>query len=117
MLFSVVAGAPTFCDERRLAQQDYINGAYSLASYAVTQFIASIPYTFACAIIYEVPLHFMAGFNDKFEAFAYAVLMAMALMLIMEAIVLTIVEGLKNPMLATVTRMYYLLITLASLCG
>ena len=98
----MVAGAPTFCDERRLAQQDYINGAYSLASYAITQFIASIPFTLACALVYEIPLHFMAGFNDEFEAFAYATLMAMSLMLVMEAIVLTIVEGLKNPMLATV---------------
>jgi hypothetical protein len=108
----VVAGAPTFCDERRLAQQDYTNGAYSLASYAITQFIASLPYTLGCALVYEIPLHFMAGFNDEFEAFAYAVLMAMALMLVMEAIVLTIVEGLKNPMLATVHQLGHALLRL-----
>eukprot|EP00045_Choanoeca_perplexa_P016596 m.225179 g.225179 ORF g.225179 m.225179 type:complete len:1297 (+) comp17304_c0_seq1:154-4044(+) len=108
VLFAVVAGAPTFCDERRLAQQDYTNGAYSLASYAITQFIASVPFTLACALVYEIPLHFMAGFNDEFEAFAYAVLMAMLLMLVMEAIVLTIVEGLKNPMLATTFSMIIL---------
>eukprot|EP00730_Choanoeca_flexa_P007398 TRINITY_DN12326_c3_g2_i1.p1 TRINITY_DN12326_c3_g2~~TRINITY_DN12326_c3_g2_i1.p1 ORF type:complete len:1308 (+),score=386.87 TRINITY_DN12326_c3_g2_i1:37-3924(+) len=108
VLFSVVAGAPTFCDERRLAQQDYVNGAYSLASYAISQFIASIPFTFGCALVYETPLHFMAGFNDQVEAFSYAVLTAMALMLLMEAIVLTVVEGLKNPMLSTTFSMIVL---------
>ncbi|EDQ89335.1 uncharacterized protein MONBRDRAFT_32401 [Monosiga brevicollis MX1] len=100
VLFSVVAGAPTFCVDRRVVQQDYVNGAYRLSSFCVSQFIASMPYTFICALAYEIPLHFMAGFNDAFDAFAYAVLTAFALMLLMEAIVLTVVEGLKNPMLS-----------------
>jgi hypothetical protein len=102
VLFAVVASAPTFCVDRRQVQGDYVNGAYSLLSYAVAQFLASIPFTFAAAIIYQLALHWMVGFNDWFEAFVYAVLMSLVLMMLMEGIVLSIVEGLKNPMLSTV---------------
>lgn len=104
VLFSVVAAAPTFCIERRQVQEDYVNGQYNLLTYAVAQFVASLPYTFVAAIIYQLPLHWMVGFNDWFEAFAYAVLTSFVLMLFMEGIVLSVVEALKNPMLSTVRK-------------
>lgn len=103
VLFAVVASAPTFCVDRRQVQGDYVNGAYSLLSYGIAQFIASLPFIFGAAILFQLPLHWMVGFNDWFGAFAYAVLMSLALMLLMEGIVLSIVEGLKNPMLSTVS--------------
>lgn len=50
----------------------------------------------------------LVGFNDAFEPFLYSVFTSFVLMLLMEAITLSVVEGLKNAMLSVTFAMILL---------
>eukprot|EP00053_Salpingoeca_punica_P015740 m.145601 g.145601 ORF g.145601 m.145601 type:complete len:1425 (-) comp16788_c0_seq2:22-4296(-) len=105
VLFSVTASAPTFARVRRQVQQEFVNGTYKLSTYCLAQFVASIPATLLTALCYQVVFHWLVGFNDKFEAFVFSVLMSFALLMLMEAITLSVVEGLKDAMLSVTFSM------------
>ena len=59
---------------------------------------------FPLALVYPLADR-LVGFNDDFEAFVYAVLTSFSLLLLMEAITLSVVEGLKDPMLSVTFSM------------
>jgi ABC-type multidrug transport system ATPase subunit len=105
VLFSVTASAPTFARVRRQVQQEYVNGSYKLWTYCVAQFLASIPATLLASLLYQSVLHWLVGFNDTFEAFVYAILGTFSLLMLMEAITLGVVEGLKDAMLSVTFSM------------
>jgi len=108
VLFSVVAGAPSWCIERRIVQVEYANGQYALMTYKAAQLFASLPFNLICALIYQAPLFWMIGFNNWGPAFVYAFLMSMALLILFEGVVLTVVEAVKNANLATTVCMVML---------
>ncbi|KAG5179071.1 P-loop containing nucleoside triphosphate hydrolase protein [Tribonema minus] len=108
VLFAVVAATPSFVVERRTALQEMLNGAYTAPMYCLSQFCASLPYTAVTAIIYQAIFHWIVGFNPAFGSYVYAVLITVALLLMMEGIMLTVVEVLKNAMMATTFSMVIL---------
>eukprot|EP00903_Cladosiphon_okamuranus_P008855 g8479.t1 len=98
-LFAVVASVPAFARDRRQTLQEMLNGAYGPAMYCCTQFLASAPFTLVSALVYQSIFHWLVGFNDSFSAYLYAVLLTACLLFMMEAIMLMVVETLKNAML------------------
>eukprot|EP00752_Nemacystus_decipiens_P016241 g14521.t1 len=99
-LFAVVAAVPAFARDRRQTLQEMLNGAYGPAMYCCTQFLASTPFTLVAAVVYQSIFHWLVGINDSLQAFLYAVLLTACLLFMMEAIMLMVVETLKNAMLA-----------------
>ncbi len=110
VLFAVVAAASAFVSERRIALQDMLNSGYSPAQYCFAQFCASVPYQFVISFIFQAIFHYICfvHIDPSFEAYAYASLTTMALLLIMEGIMLCVVEVVKNDMLATTFAMVVL---------
>ncbi|CAM9559455.1 unnamed protein product [Discosporangium mesarthrocarpum] len=108
VLFAVIAAVPTFVKDRRIALQEMLNGAYSPSTYCLGQFIASIPFTLLSAIIFQSIFHWLVGLNDSFEPFIYTIFLTAGLLLMMEAIMLLVVETLKNAMLACTFSMVVL---------
>jgi hypothetical protein len=59
VLFSVVAGAPTWAVDRRIVQAEYVNGQYALWNYKAAHLLASIPFNFLCGLLYQAPLFWL----------------------------------------------------------
>ncbi|CAM9511546.1 unnamed protein product, partial [Ectocarpus sp. 12 AP-2014] len=99
-LFAVVASVPAFARDRRRVLQEMLNGAYGPTMYCCTQLLASAPFILVSALVYQSIFHWLVGFNDSVYAYIYAVLLTASLLFMMEAIMLMVVETLKNAMLA-----------------
>lgn len=108
VLFSVVASVPALARDRRLVQQEVANGSYRYPTHTLAHFLASVPFNLLCAILYQCVFHYLVGFNDLFSAWVYSVAMSLALMLVMEAIVLCVIEALKDAMLSVTFSMILL---------
>ncbi len=110
VLFTVIAAASAFVYERRIALQDMLNSGYSPAQYCFAQFCVSVPYQLAISFIFQAIFHYICfvHIDPSFEAYAYASLSTMGLLLIMEGIMLCVVEVVKNDMLATTCAMIVL---------
>lgn len=105
VLFSVVASVPSLARDRRLVQQEVANGSYRFPTHTIAHVMASIPFNLVCAILYQCVFHYLVGFNDLFSAWVYSVAVSLALMLVMEAIVLCVIEGLRDAMLSVTFSM------------
>lgn len=108
VLFSVTASAPSYARDRRQVQQEHVNGSYKLSTHALATFVSCIPANIIAAILYQCVFHWLVGFNDTFEAFVYSVITSFLLMLLMESITLSVVEGLKDAMLSVTFSMIVL---------
>jgi hypothetical protein len=108
VLFAVIAATPAFVEERRIALAEMLNGAYSAVQYCSAQFVSSLPYNLVISLIFQGIFHFLVGFHDTFEAYIYASLLTFSLLLMMEALMLIVVEVIKNAMLSTTFSMVLL---------
>lgn len=74
----------------------------------MAQFLASLPYVLAGALLFQIIFHWSFGVNMSFESFIYAVLLAFQLQLLMEGLVWIVVEVFTNAMLSTTFSMIIL---------
>ncbi|CAN0494025.1 unnamed protein product, partial [Laminaria digitata] len=59
VLFVVVASVPAFARDRRITLQEMLNGAYGPDMYCFTQFVASVPFIFGSAFVYQTIFHWL----------------------------------------------------------
>ncbi|KAJ3156057.1 hypothetical protein HDU89_005621 [Geranomyces variabilis] len=108
VLFAAISGIVIHARDRVTQENDYLNGAYALATIHTAVLASSLPFHFAISLGYNVILWFMVGFNNSGSAFIYAVLATAVLLVLMEGIALLVVTALKDAMLSTTFTMVVL---------
>ncbi|KAL5720086.1 ABC transporter G member 23 [Ranunculus cassubicifolius] len=113
LLSSTVEALPIFLQERRVLMKEASRGAYRVSSYMVANTIIFVPFLFAVAIIFSIPVYWLVGLNPSFSAFAFfvfivwmIVLMASSLVLFLSAVSPDFISG--NSLICTVLASFFL---------
>eukprot|EP01036_Dinobryon_divergens_P033941 gene33941-43849_t len=108
ILFSAVAATGLLARDRRQALEQIKNAVITPKTYCLAQFIVSIPFNFIASLIFQAIFHWLTNINPDGESFIYAVLITCGHMLLMEALMLTVVQVLRNAMLSVTFAMVLL---------
>ncbi|PIA60184.1 hypothetical protein AQUCO_00400813v1 [Aquilegia coerulea] len=113
LLSSTVEALPIYLQERRVLMKESSRGAYKVSSYMVANTIIFVPFLFAVAIIFSIPVYWLVGLNPSITAFAFfvfivwlIVLMASSLVLFLSAVSPDFISG--NSLICTVLAAFFL---------
>ncbi|EXC10894.1 ABC transporter G family member 23 [Morus notabilis] len=113
LLSSTVEALPIYLQERRVLMKEASRGAYRISSYMIANTIVFLPFLFAVAILFAVPVYWIVGLNPSFYAFAFftfvvwlIVLMASSLVLFLSAVSPDFISG--NSLICTVLGAFFL---------
>lgn len=71
LTFMSIAGFPVFQEDMKVFMRERLNGYYSVATFALSNTIASAPFIFSIAIISSCIVYWLAGLNDSGDRFPY----------------------------------------------
>ncbi|XP_060204749.1 ABC transporter G family member 23 [Lycium barbarum] len=113
LLSSTVEALPIYLQERRVIMKEASRGAYKTSSYMIANTIVFLPFLFAVAILFAVPVYWIVGLNPSIAAFVFftfvvwvIVLMASSLVLFLSAISPDFISG--NSLICTVLGAFFL---------
>ncbi|PON75775.1 ABC transporter-like [Parasponia andersonii] len=113
LLSSTVEALPIFLQERQVLMKESSRGAYKISSYMIANTVVFLPFLFAVAILFAVPVYWIVGLNPSIAAFAFfalvvwlIVLMASSLVLFLSAISPDFISG--NSLICTVLGAFFL---------
>lgn len=113
LLSSTVEALPIYLQERRVLMKEASRGAYKISSYMIANTIVFLPFLFAVAILFSVPVYWLVGLNASISAFAFfvfvvwlIVLMASSMVLFLSAISPDFISG--NSLICTVLGAFFL---------
>lgn len=104
-LFSAVAATGLVASERRQAVEQVKNGIITPALYCFAQFMSSLPFNLVCSLIFQAILYWLSGINPSGEVFVYCIIITWGHLQLMEAIMMLVVQGLKDAMLSVTFAM------------
>ena len=64
-----VAGIPAFLEERQVFVRERLNGQYGAGPYVLANSLVTLPYLFACAVIFAVLCYWSIGLHPGGTAF------------------------------------------------
>lgn len=108
MLFAAVASTAFFAADFFLAVEQIKNAVNTPALYCIAQFVMSLPFDFAAAVVFESIFHYMTDVYPEKQNFTYGVVMSWAHLLLMEASMLCAVTIFQNAMLAVTSSIVML---------
>ncbi|XP_062082250.1 ABC transporter G family member 23 [Humulus lupulus] len=113
LLSSTVEALPIFLQERQVLMKESSRGAYRISSYMIANTVVFLPFLFAVAIIFAVPLYWIVGLNPSSAAFLFftlvvwlILLMASSLVLFLSAVSPDFISG--NSLICTVLGAFFL---------
>ncbi|KAK4350468.1 hypothetical protein RND71_029781 [Anisodus tanguticus] len=113
LLSSTVEALPIYLQERRVIMKEASRGAYKISSYMIANTIVFLPFLFAVAILFAVPVYWIVGLNPSITAFVFftfvvwvIVLMASSLVLFLSAVSPDFISG--NSLICTVLGAFFL---------
>lgn len=113
LLSSTVEALPIYLQERRVLMKEASRGAYNISSYMIANTIVFMPFLFAVAILFAVPVYWLVGLNPSISAFIFfnfvvwlIVLMASSLVLFLSAVSPDFISG--NSLICTVLGAFFL---------
>ncbi|KAF5744910.1 ABC-2 type transporter family protein [Tripterygium wilfordii] len=113
LLSSTVEALPIYLQERRVLMKEASRGAYKISSYIIANTIVFLPFLFAVAVLFAVPVYWIVGLNPSIQAFSFfvftvwlIVLMASSLVLFLSAVSPDFISG--NTLICTVLGAFFL---------
>lgn len=113
LLSSTVEALPIYLQERRVLMKEASRGAYKTSSYMIANTIVFLPFLFAVALTFSLPVYWLVGLNSSLGAFAFftfavwlIVLMASSLVLFLSAVSPDFISG--NSLICTVLGAFFL---------
>ncbi|BFG30163.1 hypothetical protein CerSpe_164370 [Prunus speciosa] len=113
LLSSTVEALPIYLQERSVLMKEASRGAYRISSYMIANAFVFLPFLFAVAILFSVPVYWLVGLNPSIAAFAFftfvvwlIILMASSLVLFLSAVSPDFISG--NSLICTVLGAFFL---------
>ncbi|TXG73418.1 hypothetical protein EZV62_001997 [Acer yangbiense] len=113
LLSSTVEALPIYLQERRVLMKEASRQAYKISSYMIANTVVFLPFLFAVAVLFSVPVYWIVGLNPSMAAFAFftfvvwlILLMASSLVLFLSAVSPDFISG--NSLICTVLGAFFL---------
>ncbi|XP_047317757.1 ABC transporter G family member 23 [Impatiens glandulifera] len=113
LLSSTVEALPIYLQERRVLMKEASRGAYKISSYIIANTIIFLPFLFAVALLFSIPVYWLVGLNPSLPAFSFfvflvwmIVLMASSLVMFLSAVSPDFISG--NSLICTVLGAFFL---------
>lgn len=113
LLSSTVEALPIYLQERRVLMKEASREAYKISSYLIANTIVFLPFLFAVALLFAIPVYWIVGLNPSIAAFSFftfvvwlIVLMASSLVLFLSAVSPDFISG--NSLICTVLGTFFL---------
>lgn len=74
LMSSASEGLPIFVQEREILMRETYGSAYRVSSYVIANALVFLPFMLIMALLFSLPLYFLAGLNGTASAFFYFVL-------------------------------------------
>ena len=74
LLSASAKGLPVFVQERNILSRESYGGAYRVSSYVIANAIVFLPFMLIVALVFSIPVYWLAGLNNRPSAFLYFVL-------------------------------------------
>ncbi|GLJ44375.1 hypothetical protein SUGI_0930160 [Cryptomeria japonica] len=74
LMSSASEGLPIFVQEREILMRETYGGAYRVSSYVSANALVFLPFMLIMALLFSLPVYFLAGLNGSASAFFYFVL-------------------------------------------
>lgn len=75
LLSSTIEALPIFLQEREILMKETLSGSYRISSYVTANSIVFLPFLAVLALLFSVPVYWLAGLYRDFYAFAYFLLL------------------------------------------
>ncbi|XP_057421696.1 ABC transporter G family member 5 [Lotus japonicus] len=75
LLSSSIEALPIFLQEKEILMKETSSGSYRVSSYAIANGLVYLPFLLILAILFTVPLYWLAGLNKNFMAFLHFLLL------------------------------------------
>ncbi|KAJ3678774.1 hypothetical protein LUZ61_021315 [Rhynchospora tenuis] len=75
LLSSTTEALPIFLQEREILMKETLSGSYRVSSYVTANSLVFIPFLAVLAVLFSVPVYWLAGLYRDFFAFAYFLLL------------------------------------------
>jgi ABC-type multidrug transport system permease subunit len=108
MIIAPVSSTALYSKDRYEAVDRVANGIFTPAVYVGAMFAAAIVYSCFVSFVFICIFHWISNINPDGTVFVYDFLMAWAVMLLMEGVLLNFVEAMKNAFLCTTCGMVFL---------
>jgi ABC-type multidrug transport system ATPase subunit/ABC-type multidrug transport system permease subunit len=108
MMLTAVSSTALFAKDRYEAVDRVKNGIYTPAVFVLAQFSAAAIYNLIAAFIFASIFHWLVNINPNGESFIFDIFIGWGHMMLMEAVLLTVIEALKNDFLSTTSGMVFL---------
>ncbi len=102
-----VSPCSSFHQFKTLFHSEYRKKTYSLSSYFLSFFLASLRLNFLLSIIFNLLVWFLIGLNDEFGAFVYSCLMTITILTFSDSLNLLANEITPNPSIALIFSLSY----------
>ncbi|THU71124.1 hypothetical protein C4D60_Mb08t32230 [Musa balbisiana] len=75
LLSCTTEALPIFLEEREILMKETSNGSYRVSSYVIANGLVFLPFLFVLAVLFSVPVYWLAGLRPSFSAFMYFLLL------------------------------------------
>ncbi|KAL8473543.1 hypothetical protein ACS0TY_030392 [Phlomoides rotata] len=75
LLSSTTEALPIFLQEKEILMKETSSGSYRVSSYSIANGLVYLPFLLILALLFAVPLYWMAGLNRNFMAFVHFVVL------------------------------------------
>jgi ABC-type multidrug transport system permease subunit len=116
LMLTAVSATGIFATDRYEAVDRVKNGIYTPGVFVGAQFLAALIYDWIVTFIFICVFHWLTDLNPDGEAFMFDVFINFGLMALMEGMLLTTIEVIKNDFLSTTFGMIFIG-TCMSVCG
>jgi ABC-type multidrug transport system ATPase subunit len=108
VLFAAVASTEFFAADFHFTVEQIKNAVVTPALYCVSQFVMSLPFNFAAAVVFQSIFHYMTDVYPDSENYTFGIMLNLAHLLLMEASMLCSVTIFKNAMLGVTSSIVML---------
>ena len=105
-VLSVVFSVESLASHQKFARDAVLNGITTYELYLVTQMLASSTRYIPMSILAETPLYWLARVNDRGDVFVYGCLISLGHMMLSEAVMLVIVEVVRDAVLSLICAIF-----------
>ncbi|CAN0896743.1 ABC transporter G family member 23 [Linum grandiflorum] len=113
LLSSTVEALPIYLQERQVLMKEASRGSYRISSYVIANTVVFLPFLLAVAILFSVPVYWLAGLNPSIYAFGFftltvwlIILMASSLVMFLSAVSPDFIVG--NSIICAVLGAFFL---------
>lgn len=108
MMLTAVSSTALLAKDRYEAVDRVGNGIFTPAIFVTAQTLASLVYCLLVSFVFVCIFHWLVNINPFAEAFLYDWMMSWICMAMMEAVLLNLIEVMKNAFLCTTSAMIFL---------